>query len=381
MATFFLLARRLVPLCLAAVLLWTAAGRQAQAAGAATLVLDACGAVLREPGLGDPWPGGKAVRLGETALPGDKGLGCRFTLTGEPAGAAAVVEARLTRPAPGGEPVQDRWFIPVRRGEPAVAIYAFAPDRLVAAGSWSLTLTADGAAPATAHFVAPAPAGKPGPAPQAAPSPETAQAASSLPPPADDAAPPQPPAAASPAAPVFASAPAAEPPASADSAALAPPARQTAAAALQTPPSVPTEPQAAAGITAKPVAAVKARPEAAASTKAPPLPPAKSPAPAAAKPAGTAKPSAATGYVALQTGLFADADNAAAQAARLRSRGMPACVADAAPTAKPRYRVLAGRFGDERAARDARAAVTAILGLSPIVYVVDAAVLPRLRCR
>ena len=32
--------------------------------------------------------------------------GCRFVLAGEPAGAAAVVEVRLTRPGNGGQPVR-----------------------------------------------------------------------------------------------------------------------------------------------------------------------------------------------------------------------------------------------------------------------------------
>ena len=313
-------------------------------AGPPGLTVERCGAFAQEPGPGDPWPGAKAVRPDQTLLPGDKGLGCRFTLTGEPAGEAAVAEVRLTRPGPGGEPVEDRWFVPVRRGEAAVAVYGFAPGQSVAAGPWSLTLAADGATPATARFAGPAPAVGPGPALQAGPA--------------------LPPAAVAPFEPALAPKTTSETVQAA--APLAPgrpadetPATPPVAAALQAVPAARAVAQSAAPVTAAPVAP---------------------PSPQSAAPARV-KPVASTGYVALQTGLFTEADNAAAQAARLRSRGMPACVAAAGTEGKRRYRVLAGRFGDRRAAGDARAAVSAILGLSPLLYDVDAAEVARLRCR
>ena len=331
------------------------------------------------------------MRLGETLLPGDKGLGCRFTLTGEPAGGAVVVTVRLTRPGPDGAPVEDRWFVPTRRGETAGAVYGFAPGQPATAGPWSLTLTADGAEPVTARFDAPAPVGETGPTGLAAPALPTA---AGLPPPAPKTTPVtvQPvtslspplvgeataPTVAAPDAAAIASDPAAEPPSSA--AGVAP-----AADAPLSPPAMVAMPQ------ATPVAPAMVQPGAAGTAKPAAPPPAKAPAPATAKPPTTstaqsvaqapAKSAAPAGYVALQTGLFADADNAAVQAAKLRARGMPACVAVAGTETKRRYRVLAGRFGDKRAAGDARAAVTAILGLSPLWYTVDAAEVPRLRCR
>lgn len=356
-----LLARRLVPLCLAAALL--GAGRPAQAATAAALALDACGAFSREPGLGDVSPGPKAVRLGETVLPGDKGLGCRFTLTGEPAGGTAVVEVRLSRPAAGGDSALDRWFVPVRRGEAAVAVYAFAPGQPVAAGPWTLTLVADGVSPVTARFATPVPQGEPGPPALTVPP--------SAPPPNPSVAPPPPPAPiADPAAgPDVSPGPPGAPASSVDPVGPSAPSPEPAAAAP--PPPAPPAPsaQAAPTVPAKPAAATPARPAAGAAK------------PAAPTPAKPTHPAAPAGYVALQTGLFADAGNAAAQAVKLRSRGLPACVAVAGDGAKRRYRVLAGRFGDRRAAGEARAAVSAILGLSPIVYDVDAAEVARLRCR
>ena len=384
MPALFPFVQHLVPLCLAAALLWSGTGRPALAAGDATLVFNACGALLRQPGLGDPWPGGKAVRPGETLLPGDKGLGCRFTLTGEPAGAAVVVTVRLTRPGPDGAPVDDHWFVPVRRGEAAAAVYGFAPGQPAAAGPWSLTLTADGAGPVTARFDAPAPVGEPEaaglagsalpaaagpPLPAPKTTPVTVQTVTPLPPPLVGEA--TAPTVAAPEAAAIASAPAAGSPASAARRAEAP----------LSPPAA-AMPQ---------VAPAKTQPAAAAKAKPADPPPAKAPAPAPAKPAATgtgqtvaqttAKAAAPAGYVALQTGLFTDADNAAVQAAKLRARGMPACVAVTETAGKRRYRVLAGRFGDKRAAGEARAAVTAILGLSPLLYAVDAAEVARLRCR
>ncbi|MFP5257586.1 MAG: SPOR domain-containing protein [Acidobacteriota bacterium] len=362
MPFFSLLARRLVPLCLAAALPWAAFGRQPQAAWAQALALDACGAFQGATAPGGVWPGAKAVRLGESVLPGDAGLGCRFVLTGEPAGAAAVVEARLTRPGSDGRPVEDRWFVPVRRGEAAVAAYGFAPGEAATAGPWSLRLAAEGISPVTARFVVAASAGIPGTPVQAAPSPLAGNTPAPLP--AGEPAVPAP-------APEQTSVPA---PAAASGQAAAPPAAPSPAA---NPPAMPQAPaataQAAPAVPAKPVAPPADKP--AVRAKDQPSPP------AAPHPQAAAKPAALAGYVALQTGLFADDGNAAAQAAKLRSRGMPACLSVSGSGDKRRYRVLAGRFGDRRAAAEARPAVTAILGLPPVAYDVAPSEAARLRCR
>ncbi len=83
---------------------------------------------------------------------------------------------------------------------------------------------------------------------------------------------------------------------------------------------------------------------------------------------------------ALQTGLFTEAPNAESQAATLRSRGMPACVAVEGQGNRRRYRVLAGRFGDARVAARARGEVRAIVGAAPLVTRLDAGQLAGLRC-
>ena len=353
MAVFPLLARRGLPAGLLAVLLWGAAlPGTVGAAGAPTLVLESCGALLREPGLGDGWPAGRAVRPGQAVLPGDKGLGCRFALAG--AGAGAVVEARLVRPAAGGGQAEDRWFVPVRRGEAASASYVFAPGQAVPAGDWTLTLAADGLPPAVARFETSAGVGEPAaiaPAPvRSGPPPDVSAPRTAGPFPG--AAP---------------TSPAGPDQTAGSSPVVAPPPRvvssgEAAPAGTTTTPALAATPSRSAGPAAAPLAAAAARtekPRAGAETKSAP----------------------ATGYVALQTGLFADADNAAAQAARLRARGMPACLAVSGAGAKRRYRVLAGRFGDRRAAAAARGDVAAILGVTPILSPVEAAEVSGLRCR
>lgn len=88
----------------------------------------------------------------------------------------------------------------------------------------------------------------------------------------------------------------------------------------------------------------------------------------------------AKGFIALQTGLFADAQNAANQAALLRAKGIPACVAEEKQGGKARHRVLAGHFGDKRAAQLGRGEVRAAVGLSPLVYAVEPAQAAGLRC-
>ena len=337
-------------------------GRALAAAGPA-IALESCGALLRETGPGDGWPGGKAVRPGRTVLPGDKGLGCRFLLTGEGDG-GGVAEALLARPLPGGDTVVDRWFVPVRRGEAASAVYAFAPDQIVPAGDWTLTLAAGGVALAEARFQV---AGDET-AVAAPPAAAAVRAAASVLP-----APASPPSGSGEVAPaVVPAAPSPAPPAGA-TAAAAPPAG---AVPLPVPTAAPTPgPVSAPAPTPRDASGpAAAGPTAAGPAKGKPQEP-------DARTRGAAKPAAATGYVALQTGLFADADNAAAQAVRLRARGMPACLAVAGEGAKRRYRVLAGRFGDRRAAAEAQGMVKAILGLVPLVYAVDAAEASRLRCR
>ncbi|MHC1791460.1 SPOR domain-containing protein [Solidesulfovibrio sp.] len=293
-------------------------------ADSAALVLEVCGALTHAPGLAGPWPAASVVRPGQTVLAGDLGLGCRFRLAGGTGTGPVLVTAALERSQADGGTAVDRWFVPVRRGEAAAAVYAFAPGLPRPAGDWTLTLAAPGIEAAVVRFQMPeAAVGAASPVP--APSVVGPVAGPPVPAPASLPAPDSPPS-----------------PSRSDNAAAGPAA---------SPP--------------KPPVAV-------------PSPPAKSP---AAAPSPSAKAAAPTGYVALQTGLFADADNAAAQAARLRARGLPACVAVSGPPSRRRYRVLAGRFSDRRAASEARAGVTAILGLTPLVYVVEASEAGRLRCR
>lgn len=383
-----------------------------------TVVLDACGPLAVEPGLAEPWPGGRAARSGATVSPTDKGLGCRFTVAGKPAGAPVLVEARLTRPTPGGGQAVSRWFVPARRGEPAVAAYAFSPSDPAAPGLWTLELFAGDARLAGQAFTVPGAAGEVA-APATAESPAPAAAMPAAPTPAGPPAPgpevPSQAVSAAPAALVPAPVPA-MPPESRDPgpgpAAEAPTGREPAQDAAQASPAVSTETPAAAPV---PEAALPragspspASPSAVPAVPADPAPAAMSPASVAsprpaADPAPTPKkagvpPAAATspkapvvpeaparhgqaaGSYALQTGLFADAANAAAQAARLRARGMPACLAVEGEGKARRYRVLAGRFGDARAAAGARADVRAIVGAAPLVMQLDAARLAGLRC-
>jgi cell division septation protein DedD len=88
----------------------------------------------------------------------------------------------------------------------------------------------------------------------------------------------------------------------------------------------------------------------------------------------------AKGFIALQTGLFADAQNAVNQAALLRAKGIPACVAEEKQGGKARHRVLAGHFGDKRAALAGRGEVRAAVGVSPLLYAVEPAQAAGLRC-
>ncbi len=294
-----------------------------------------CGALVREPAPGEAWPTAKEVRPGEAVGASDRGFGCRFVVSGEAGPAPVVVAVRLTRPLPDGGTAEDVWQASARPGEPAVAAYALVAGLPVTAGEWTLTLTPPDGQPAVARFQVagrPAEAAAPPTAMQAAPSAKaTAQAAAAV---------------------------AAAPPAPAES----------------NSPAVPQNVQAAAQPSRPPAAAASA-----AKTEPPAAGKAAAPRPDKHAPASKAEPAA--GYLALQTGLFADADNAAAQAAKLRAQGLPACLAVSDKDGKRRYRVLAGRFGDRRAAAAARSAVMAAAGVAPVVTPVAAGDIPKLRCR
>lgn len=319
-----------------------------------------CGALLREPAPGEAWPTAKEVRPGEAVGAADRGLGCRFVVSGEAGQAPVAVTVRLTRPLPDGGTAEDVWQAAARPGEPAVAAYALAAGLPVAAGEWTLTLTPPDGQPAVARFQV---AGRP--AETAPPTAlHTAQGAKTAKTPSAPSRP-------EPALPV----------AALQTAAAAPePAPATPAVSAASP--APTEPNAPSAPPAAQAAAQPSKPPAAASaakTEPPAAGKASAPGPAKSAPASRAEPAA--GYLALQTGLFADADNAAAQAAKLRSKGLPACLAVSDKDGKRRYRVLAGRFGDRRAAAAARAEVLAATGVAPIVTPVAAGDIPRLRCR
>ncbi|EFL52804.1 Sporulation domain protein [Solidesulfovibrio fructosivorans JJ]] len=301
---------------------------------------DVCGALTTDPGLADGWPAAKDVRPGEAVLNTDKGLGCRFTPAGEAGGGTVLLEARLTRPtATGDGTAVDRWRVSARKGEPAAIVYAFYPPGRAMPGQWSLAVYDGETRLAAASFTV------------------VGSAIRSIvtPPAAEEALPGAP-----------------------DGA--APNAR----------PAAPTAPAPAPAPTSE--AAPKPAPEAASETPQPQSAPKAAPSEAASKPAATAKgppaqpaaakPAAApaTGFYALQTGLFADAANADAQAARIRRRGIPACVAVEGKGKDRRYRVLAGRYGDKRAALATRGEVGRASGVRPLIFAVGAAQAGKLRC-
>ncbi|WP_300163361.1 SPOR domain-containing protein [Solidesulfovibrio sp.] len=380
--------RRVVAACLILAVLAVAAPLAA-APPATEGVFDACGGLAVEPGPGEPWPGGKAVRPGTELSPADKGLGCRFVPPGKPGAGPAIFEARLTRPSlAGGAPAVDRWHVPTRPGEPAGVTYAFFPPGAAAPGEWLLELYDGDALVASRTFVMPdASASRPA-VPAAAP---VAAPVESGPLPAPELM-----VVAEAASPTVSDAPAGE----------AKPAVPASAAAVPVAPDAPVSPAvppvAAAPASAVPV--VTAAPSAAVVPSTVPATPAASPAPAAkaavsppkapggvpAKPAAPALPEPAAkgkaregnkGFVALQTGLFADPRNAEGQAARLRARGIPACLAEEGKGKTLRYRVLAGRFGDRRAAAASVPEVRAAIGASPLVFEVAPGLAAGLRCR
>jgi Meckel syndrome type 1 protein len=336
-------------------------------------------------------------------------LGCRFRIGGEPRGETVLVEVRLTRPAlVGGGQAVDRWYVPARRGETALAEHRFVAAGEAAPGQWDLALYIDDQLQAERRFEV-----------QGAPSEASPTvAASASPPPAPPSAP------ALAAAPVPAVAPPLMPdtpgvrsgpspqettaadleivlapePASggvpeawaASVPPSAPPARKT---ARQTP--QPTASRKDASPSSPPVPSAKTgavRPDGQAPTKSfspsgkAAVAPAKpAPEPRASSPAPIAKsPSApsgqTTGYYALQTGIFSMPGNAENQAARLRGQGLPACVAAESGSGGTRYRVLAGRYGDRQVAQASRDAVTTVVGSGAVLFRVDPTLASRLRC-
>jgi cell division septation protein DedD len=102
---------------------------------------------------------------------------------------------------------------------------------------------------------------------------------------------------------------------------------------------------------------------------------------AATRPVPKSAPAKTAGYYALQTGVFADPDNAWGQASRLRGQGFPACVSVEAGTSGKRFRVLAGRFGDRRTAMRFRGEVAAATGGKAMPQAVDPSMASRLRCQ
>ncbi|HML56301.1 MAG TPA: SPOR domain-containing protein, partial [Solidesulfovibrio magneticus] len=73
------LACLLVALCLSLSSGYARAGTDASPAVTALM----CGALLREPAPGEAWPAAKDVRPGEAVAASDRGLGCRFVVSGE----------------------------------------------------------------------------------------------------------------------------------------------------------------------------------------------------------------------------------------------------------------------------------------------------------
>ncbi|MHC1713552.1 MAG: SPOR domain-containing protein [Solidesulfovibrio sp.] len=360
--------------------------------------LDVCGAMSVEPGLGEAVSGGGSLRPAEILTSGDKAFGCRFTLVGVPQGNLENVEVRLSRPgAVAGSVARDRWFVPVRRGASAVAAYAFADPGAVREGVWTLELYLADAVLAQKRFEVVAAGGTVSPPPVAR---RETPAPRSVEPSAVFAATPDGPKASGPAtsgnssprpeaSAVVAIAPEpAAPPVAATAAPavlpapVLPPAKEVpphtspVIAAKTAEPPVPSQASAKASLsspTKASAAAVsperkQAKPPAALPEKSGPSPSAKVAAPAV------------SGYYALQTGLFSDVGNAEGQAARLRSRGLPACLAVEGGGDKRRYRVLAGRYSDRRAALALRPEVMAVAGNTPVLFQVDVGLATRLRC-
>lgn len=314
----------LMALCVAAWGFWSgavwAASSEPAAAVAARpgVTLRDCGAVAPESVAGASLLPARLARPGDRLVPGDRGLGCRFTVEDVPQGRAVPVEVRLLRPGPAGNAVADRWFVVARGGVENLAAHCFDAPIAAGAGPWTLEVYRDGRLAGQRRFTV-AETAMP-----ANPTEATAEAASSVP----------------------AEPPVAEGPAE--------PGQATSAATPSTPPA--PRPKAAPAATE---------------------PASKKP---SAKPADKKAAAPAPGYYAWQTGLFADADNAAKQAARLRRRGFPACLATEKTDKGRRYRVLAGRYGDRTVALARRRDVARAAGSGTVLYRVEPAVIGRLRC-
>ncbi|MGD9609123.1 MAG: SPOR domain-containing protein [Desulfovibrionaceae bacterium] len=372
------------------------------------LTVEACGSLSeRSEGATGQRPAPFA-RSGLVLEPGDHGLGCRFRIGGGPGGETVLVEVRLTRPGlVGGGRAVDRWYVPARRGETALAGHLFEAAGEIAPGQWDLALYLDDQLQAERRFEvrgtpqeASPTAVEPPPAPglPSAPALAAAPPLASPPPLVPDT-----PGARSGHSPqettaadleiVLAPEPASDGVPEAWAASLppsAPPARKT---AHQTP--QPTASRKDASPSSLPASSAKTgayRPDGQAPAKSPSpsgktaVAPAKpAPEPRASSPASVAKsPSApsgqATGYYALQTGIFSMPGNAENQAARLRGRGLPACVAAESGAGRTRYRVLAGRYGDRQAAQASRDEVGTAVGGGAVLFRVDPSLAARLRC-
>lgn len=309
---------------------------------------------------------GNVVRPGEALLPGDKGFGCRFVLGGGPKGRAETVEVRLLRPGlVDGRQAQDRWFVPARRGMTAVAAYAFDTPETVKPGNWTLELYLADALLAQKRFV------------MVAGQPAAATPFADPPAPEPVAVPAQP----------FVSDPPGSPAGSVSSPeaqVVVPPAAPAKAAAAVSPSPSPVPVPAAPAVTAGPR-----------SSASPPAMPSKRPTPFAApkRPAGQAgtvaasagkpaggPPSGGNAFLTLQVGVFSSSDNAEALAVRLRAKGLPACLSVEGAGSGRRYRVLAGRFGDRRAAMANRAEIASRAAVKPVLFTVTPERAAGLRC-
>lgn len=340
---------RLLCLCLALTCLGAVSARATE--DAVSVAIEACGAMAPQSGEGDVPRPARMVRPDGNVLPGDAGLGCRFTVRGGQRGKPVVVEARLSRPALTGQgQALDRWYVLARRGEIAVAEHVFPERGQALAGTWTLELFIAGRLVAEKPFQVKTALGETAPVepvPQAA----TEQVVAMVAPPALPSTPVP------------------------DLGAARAQARQ---------PQLPAEePLPKSGSRAK---AAKTTPPAAAAARPRPANPNPKTAitPGPARPVSQPQPPAprATGYFALQTGVFAEADNARGQAAKLRTRGYPACVAEEKGPDGKRYRVLAGRFGDRHTAMSLRGEVaTAAGGAKAVPLAVDSATASRLHCQ
>ena len=358
----------------------------------ATARLDVCGAMAEEPGFGEGGEGGVS-RPGDFLRPGDKGFGCRFTLTGTPRGGLETVEARLRRPgAVPGSLAEDRWFVPARRGSSVMAAYAFADPEAIRAGTWTLDLYLGEKLLARQAFEVVADTAEPLAAPVAAHAEAAAQApassAGSVAPavpvatPGAEAGPVVPAGTESPGAPPAPTAPDPSGPVPGVATAAASTAADAVPAAL--PPAAPLPgAKAPEAVSAAAQAPKRKMPDASAEGAAVSRPVATAPARARAGDTPQTSPTTTpppVRFYTLQTGLFANAENAEAQAARLRARRLPACLSVEEKGGKRRYRVLSGRFGDRRAAQALRSEVTAAAGVSPLLFQVAPDIAARLRC-